>query len=355
MTLEDLGYTKEFELYRKKNIDKSFDVGRVVVEHKERYIVKNNRGEYESEITGNLRYAATDRSAFPAVGDWVALQVFEEDKASIHAVFPRNTVIERQAVGKFGEKQIIAANIDFAFIMQAADRDFNINRMERYLTLCYEARVDPILLLSKIDLLGNTELDKILRSIKSRDLNVQVIPVSNEDFSGFTEIKNLLTKGKTFCFLGSSGVGKSTLINHLAGNEYLKTREISLSTNKGKHTTSHRELIVLKDGGIVIDTPGMREVGIADSGNGLEQTFDTITRLSNMCRFSDCSHINEAGCAVRAAVESGELNQEDYHNFLKLEREKEHFQSTIAEKRKKDKDFGKMVKQVLKEKKEGKL
>ena len=355
MTLEELGYNKALETWRKDNNYGAFGVGRVLVEHKERYIVKTPENEFESEITGNLRYTATERAAFPAVGDWVAIQSYDEHNAVIHAVFPRKTILERQAVGTFGEKQIIAANVDTAFIMQAVDRDFNINRMERYLTLCYSTKVKPVILISKTDLIDKSGLEAIFQQLKSRNISVPVIAFSNENLTGYPEIKSYLKKGETCCFLGSSGVGKSTLINHLTGSELLRTNVLSLSTHKGKHTTSHRELIVLEGGGIVIDTPGMREVGIADAGGGLEKVFDIITGLSRHCRYSDCSHISESGCAVRAAVEAGDISQQEYDNFLKMEREKEHFQSTVAEKRKKDKAFGKMVKQVMKEKKQNRL
>jgi ribosome biogenesis GTPase len=354
MTLDDLGYNLELENYRKdQNLD-SFVVGRVISEHKERYIVKTTEKEYEGEIIGNLRFSAHNRSDFPAVGDWVAISEYDNNKVLIHSVFPRKTIIERQAVGKQGEKQIIATNIDYAFIVQAVDRDFSINRIERYLTICNTCNVKPIIILNKIDLINDTELTKFITTIQERIKQVPVIAISNESQKGIERLRKIIVKGKTYCLLGSSGVGKSTLLNNLSGKQLMKTNELSTSTNKGRHVTSHRELLVLENGGILIDNPGMREVGIADSTNGLEITFETMVRLSKDCKFKDCTHTTEIDCAVIAAVESGEIDKSSYENYLKMEREKEHFESTVAERRKKDKDFGKMLKNYKKGKKSNK-
>ena len=351
MNLESLGYNATFENYRKeKNLD-TFAVGRVVLEHKERYVVKTDESEYEAEVIGNLRFSAQSRADFPAVGDWVAISEYDENKVLIHAILFRKTIIERQSVGKFGEKQIIATNIDCAFIVQAVDRDFNINRIERYLTLCYNSKVEPVIVLSKTDLITADELHKLVEEVESRISNVDLITISNQNLDGYEKLRDVIENGKTYCLLGSSGVGKSTLTNHLSGGELMKTGSISLSNAKGKHVTSHRELVVLKDGGILIDNPGMREVGMTDASEGLAQTFDIILELANKCKYSDCKHINESGCAVLEAVEKGMVDKATYENYQKMEREKMHFESTIAEKRKKDKQFGKMVKEVKKNKK----
>ena len=348
MTLEDLGYNLELENYRKdQNLD-SFRVGRVISEHKERYVVKTPVKEYEGEIIGNLRFTAHNRSDFPAVGDWVAISEYDDDKVLIHSVFPRRTIIERQAVGKHGEKQIIATNIDYAFIVQAVDRDFNMNRIERYLTICNASNVRPILILNKIDLIDDHELSELVGKVQERIKQVPVIPISNESQKGFEKLEGTIEKGKTYCLLGSSGVGKSTLLNNLSGKQLMKTNTISASTNKGRHVTSHRELLVLENGGILIDNPGMREIGIADSKDGLEMTFSRIVELSKDCKFKDCTHTTEIDCAVLQVVERGEIDKSSYENFLKMEREKEHFESTVAQKRKKDKDFGKMMKNYKK-------
>jgi ribosome biogenesis GTPase len=266
----------------------------------------------------------------------------------IHAVFPRKTSLERQAVGKHGEKQIIATNIDYAFIVQAIDRDFKINRIERYLTICNTANVEPIIVINKIDLINETELNVIIKSVQERIKGILILAISNESLKGIERLKAIIKKGKTYCLLGSSGVGKSTLLNNLLGKQLMKTNLISEGSNRGKHVTSHRELQILENGGILIDNPGMREVGIADAKGGLEITFEKIIELSEECKFGDCTHTTEIGCTVLSAIERGVIDRSSYKNYLKMEREKGHFESTVAEKRKKDKDFGKMLKDFKK-------
>ena len=349
MKLEDLGYNNEFEKFRLDNNLDRFEIGRVITEHKERYIVKTAKGEFESEITGNMRFTAKSRIDFPAVGDWVALTTYESDFAIIHQILPRFSTIRRQAVGQFGEIQVIATNIDCAFLIQAVDRDFNINRLERYLTICNSSKVKPVIILSKTDLIDESRMNEIVDTINARIKNVPIIAISNETQKGYEEINLFIEKGKTYCMLGSSGVGKSTLLNNLSGKRIMRTEPISQSSNKGRHVTSHRELTLLENGGILIDNPGMREVGIADSTSGLEITFDRIVGLSQNCKFKDCTHTTEIGCSVLEAIEKGEIDSASYENYLNMEREKVHFESTVAERRKKDKDFGKMVKNYKKD------
>lgn len=349
MKLEDLGYNEKFEELRKEEKLDCFEIGRVISEHKERYVVKDDKGEFEAEITGNLRWSAKGREDYPAVGDWVAFTSYDSDSAIIHKVLPRLSIIKRQAVGHFGEVQIIATNIDYALLVQAADRDFNINRLERYLTICHSSNVRPLILLNKIDLIDENRLFELLESIRLRVKDVPIIAISNETQDGYDTIRNIIEKGKTYCMLGSSGVGKSTFMNNLSGRNIMKTDLISQSTSKGRHITSHRELIVLEIGGILIDNPGMREVGIADTASGLETTFDKIVSLSNACKFKDCSHISETGCSVLEALKKGEIDKSSYENYLRLEREKAHFDSSVEERRKKDKDFGKMLKNYKKD------
>ena len=349
LTLKDLGYNHKIDECRNEQKLNDFEIGRVIAEHKERYIIRTVEAEYEAEITGNMRFSAQSREDFPAVGDWVAMIVYNSELAIIHKIFPRFSVIKRQAVGQFGEIQIIAANIDYAFLVQAIDRDFNINRLERYLTICYASKVSPIIVLTKTDLIEEQRVNDIIDSIKLRIKNVPVIAISNETQSGYETIKKIIQTGMTYCMLGSSGVGKSTLINNLSGRDVMRTGSISHITNKGKHVTSHRELIVLENGGILVDNPGMREVGIADTTTGLETTFDIIISLSDKCRFKDCTHTNEIGCSVLEAVEKGEIDKNAYENYLRLEKEKAHFESTVAERRKRDKEFGKIMKNYKKD------
>jgi ribosome biogenesis GTPase len=348
MTLQDLGYHQELEKYRKEKNLSSFSVGRIILEHKERYIIKTAEGEYDAELLGNLRFSANSRVDFPAVGDWVAFSEYDDGKAIIHATLPRESIIERQAVGKKGEIQIIATNVDYGLIVQAVDRDFNINRIERYLTICYASKIKPVIVLNKIDLISETELENLVSQIKKRIKEVQILPVSMYD-KLYKTLKEFIKKGETYCLLGSSGVGKSTIVNGLLGEEIMKTGEISTSVKKGKHVTSHRELIVLKNGGILIDNPGMREVGITSSDEGLETTFDTIMEFAKDCQYKNCTHIHEAGCAVISAVENGEIEESAYSNYLKMEKEKTFFESDLLERKKKDKDLGKIIKDMKKQ------
>ena len=354
MKLEDFGYNDRIEKLRIDNNLKEFDIGRVISEHKERYIVKTEKGEFEGEITGNMRFSANGREDFPAVGDWVALTTYDSEFAIIHKIIPRLSVISRQAVGQFGEIQIIAANIDFAFIVQAVDRDFNINRIERYLTICNSSKVTPIIILTKTDLINEQSKAAIIESIHQRLKDVPVFAISNETQHGYESLKLIIEKGKTFCMLGSSGVGKSTLLNNLSGRSIMKTGTISESTSKGRHITSHRELIILENGGILIDNPGMREVGIVDTANGLETTFDIVFSLAQNCKFKDCTHTNETGCSVIEAVEKGELDKRVFENYKKMQREKAYFETSVIEKKKKEKIFGKIVKDYIKKDVKGK-
>lgn len=354
MELEDLGYDNRVEKLRIANNLNDFEIGRVVSEHKERYVVKTRDGEYDAEITGNLRFSAKSREDFPAVGDWVALTIYDSGIAIIHKIIPRFSTILRKAVGQFGEIQIIAANIDYALLVQAVDRDFNINRLERYLTICFSSKVNPIIVLTKTDLITEQSKNEITAHITERIINVPVLAISNETQDGYDALKRFLETGKTFCMLGSSGVGKSTLLNNLSGKNIMRTGPISQSVSKGKHITSHRELTVLGNGAILIDNPGMREVGIVDTSTGLETTFDIILKLSESCKFKDCTHTNEIGCKVTEAVDKGELDKAALDNYLKMQREKSYFETSVVERRKKDKVFGKILKDYYKRNVKGK-
>ena len=348
MTLEDLGYNDALEKYRMEQNLRSFSVARVISEHRERYMVKTDHGEFEAEVVGNLRFSARDRTDFPAVGDWVAVSEYDEHKMLIHAILPRVTMLARTAVGTTGEKQIIASNIDYGLIIQAVDRDFNLNRIERYLAICYNSGITPVIVLTKIDLITGEDLKTLLDTIAKRIIDVPLIAISNKSKGGYDDLLKYIFKGKTYCLLGSSGVGKSTLVNNLSGRSLMKTDVISTSTNKGKHVTSHRELFLLDNGGILIDNPGMREVGIADAATGLKTAFDNIMNLSLDCKFKDCTHTHENGCAVLEALERREIDRDAYDNFLKMTKERAHFESSVEERREKDKSFGKILKDYKK-------
>jgi ribosome biogenesis GTPase len=349
MTLTDLGLTDELTFYIKNNNLSDFAIGRVTQEHRERYIVSTGENEYDAEITGNLRFSANSRADFPSVGDWVTMSIYDSDLAIIHKILPRKSVLERQAVGKFGEKQIISTNIDVAFIIQSIDNNFSINRLERYLTICYSSNIEPVLVISKIDLSTENDILNVKKMLEIRDKKVKYILLSNLTQQGLDQILDILQKGKTYCVVGSSGVGKSSLINNLLKKNILKTGLISESTNKGRHITDHRELFVLENGGIIIDTPGMRELGMTDNIEGIKTTFQEIFDLSLKCKFSDCKHIDETGCAVIEALNSGTINKDSLYNFTKIQSEQQRFQTTIVEKHMKDKAFGKMIKNYKKD------
>lgn len=355
MDLFDLGLTEELASCLKDKKLSDFSIGRVSQEHRERYIVSTGDNEYDAEITGNLRFSANSRADFPAVGDWVAMTIYDSDQAIIHKILPRKSVLERQAVGKFGETQIISTNIDVAFIIQAINNNFNINRLERYLTICYSANIEPVLVISKIDLSTGKDIQDAISALETREKKVRYILLSNITLKGLDQILDFIKKGKTYCVVGSSGVGKSTLINNLLKKNILRTGQISHSTNKGRHITDHRELFVLENGGIIIDTPGMKEIGMTDNSEGIITTFQEIHNLSVKCKFPDCRHINEAGCAVIEALSNGTIDKDSFDNYQKIQKEQERFQITLAEKRKKDKEFGKMIKNYHKDMKKNKL
>ncbi len=345
MKLLDLGYSNEFDGYLKGN---DFTIGRVTQEHRESYIVSTGENEYDAEITGKLRFSADSRADFPAVGDWVTITIYDSDQAIIHDILPRKSLLERQAVGKSGERQIISANIDVAFIVQAINNNFSINRLERYLTICYSANIEPILIISKIDLTSEEEISDAINDLEKRNNKVKYILLSNTTLQGLDQIMDFIERGKTYCVVGSSGVGKSTLINNLLKKNILKTGQISHWTNKGRHITDHRELFVLENGGIIIDTPGMRELGMTENAGGAETTFQEIHDLSVNCKFPDCKHINESGCAVIEALNNGTIDNDSFNNFQKIQKELARFQTTVAERRKKERVFGKLIKNYFK-------
>ncbi|MFN8208580.1 MAG: ribosome small subunit-dependent GTPase A [Bacteroidales bacterium] len=324
-------------------------IGRVVQMHRERYVVQSFKDEYDAEITGNMRYSANSMEDFPAVGDWVTLTPYEENFAIIHQILPRRSLLKRSAVAREGEVQVIAANIDTALLVQSVDQNFNLNRLERYLALVHDARIQPVVLITKTDLADATRLEEINESLTQRLPEIQVLYLSNVSGDGIEDIRSLMESGKTYCLLGSSGVGKSTLVNMLTGSKVMETGHISDSTGKGRHVTSHRELFVLDNGALLIDNPGMREVGITDAAGGIAITFDRIQELSAQCRYPDCTHSSEAGCAVILAVEAGEIELAVYENYLRMERERAHFESSAYEKRKKEKSFGRIMKNYKKD------
>lgn len=343
--IEDLGYGRFFESNRKRLKLDSFSVARVVVEYKGAYKVQNTSGEYLAKITGKQLFKALSREDYPAVGDWVAITELDKERAVIYKVLPRRTIMKRKYSGK-NETQIIATNIDVAFVIESVDGDYSLNRFERYFTIANNGGIKPAIILNKIDLISKEELDSKLNQIKNRFNDIDVLTTSTITGEGLDELKIYIVKGKTYCFLGSSGVGKSSLINKLIGENIIKTKNINLHTSKGKHATTSREMYFLKNGGIVIDNPGMREVGMADTSIGIDSLFDEITTLAKKCKYVDCTHTHEPGCEVLSALKSGELDKSKYSNYISLKKEAEYYKMTELEKREKDRQFGRFIKKA---------
>jgi ribosome biogenesis GTPase len=286
---------------------------------------------------------------YPAVGDWVLANFYDENTfAIIHEILPRKSLLKRKTPGKKVDFQLIAANIDVAFIFQSLNENFNIRRLERYLVMVNESNIQPIVLLSKSDLLASEDIADKINDIQEAMPDLQVIPFSNENEFGLDSVREIMQPGLTYCLLGSSGVGKTTLLNNLIGEARFKTKIVSKKESKGRHATTHRQLIKLDWGALVVDTPGMRELANFSVTTGLEETFSEIIKLAEDCQFNDCTHVEEKGCAVLGAVENGLVSADRYQNYIKMNKESNYNEMTYLEKRKKDKQFGKHCKSVMK-------
>ncbi len=349
MDLFDLGFDDTLQQAQKKVGRPELSAARVTRVDRERYVVQNGTSEVPGEPTGKILFSAESGEDLPCVGDWVLVQYYNDDTlAIIHEVLPRKSVLRRKAAGKKVDTQIIASNIDCAIIMQSCDHNFNVRRLERYLVMAYDGKIQPVILLSKRDLVDDNQLEAMLNEIRSANIGATVVPFSNTTGQALQDVQNLLAKQKTYCLLGSSGVGKTTLLNQLIGREEFETAAVRENDSRGRHTTVRRQLIVLQNGALLIDTPGMRELGMLAANDGIEQGFTDITSLAGNCRFTDCTHTKEAGCAILQAVEEGEISSERYHSFMKLKKESDFYGMSYAERRRKDRQFGKMVKTSLK-------
>ncbi|MBC8182203.1 ribosome small subunit-dependent GTPase A [candidate division KSB1 bacterium] len=352
MNLQNLGFSNWFQKYVQENGQADFKVARVTAVNKDNYVIRNENTELLAEITGKIMFGAESKLDYPTVGDWVFVQYFDDDSfAIIQDIFPRQTLLKRKISGKETDFQLIAANIDTAFVLQSFDNNFNLRRLERYLVMINEGKIQPVILFSKCDLLEKEEIETKIIEAKKIIKDYEMVVFSSESGVGLDRVRELIKPGKSYCLLGSSGVGKTTLLNKLLGKDILRTDIIREKDGKGKHTTSRRELLILENNGIIIDTPGMRELGNFDINEGINETFADIESLSSRCKFNDCTHINEPGCAILKAVEDGEINQKRYENFIKLRKETAYYERSYLEKRKRDKEFGKMVKSVMKFKK----
>lgn len=315
--LEKYGLSERFE--QEAAMHEGLFLARVTEQHRERYKIVNQCGELEAVVSGKFAFSAADQTAFPAVGDWVMTDRIDGDggEAVIHHVLRRKSVLARQAAGSDQRGQVIAANIDTIFICMSLNADFNVRRIERYLTIAWDSMATPVIVLTKSDLCD--DLPQKLNELSAVSMGTEVITCSSANGDGFDAVSAHVGQGKTIAFVGSSGVGKSTLINRLMGREVLATSAIREDDAKGRHTTTHRQLLLLPDGGVVIDTPGMRELQIY-TGN-LSKTFEDIEEIAARCKFGDCSHQTEPGCAIRRAIETGALAQDRLESYRKLQRE----------------------------------
>lgn len=307
---------KEFETNYK-----GLYLGRVTVEHKGSYRVATDEAEILARVSGKFMFQALDRTDYPAVGDWVGLdrETDEQGEAVIHGILQRKSKFSRKMAGNKPEEQIVAANIDTVFICMALNKDFNLRRLERYLSQAWDSGAAPVVLLTKADLCD--ELDRIVGEASETAVGVDLITVSSVSGYGMDALKALIVPGRTYAFIGSSGVGKSTVVNCLTGENRLETQMVRLDDDKGRHTTTHRELIVLPSGGILIDTPGMRELQLLDVSDSIDGSFSDIAEIACRCKFTDCTHQDEPGCAVKAAIEAGLLSEQRFESYLKLKKE----------------------------------
>jgi len=318
MNLNRYGWNQEFERHFANYREQGYSAGRVVAEYKHYYKIVTAEGEWLGEISGKMRHDALSRTELPAVGDWVVLRQYG-GHALIHAILPRKSKFSRNVAGDVTEEQIVATNIDTVFMMNALNQDFNLRRLERYLLLTWESGATPVVVLSKADLCESIE-DKIAE-VRSVAFDIPIHTISVKQGTGLEALNAYLEEGKTVALLGSSGVGKSSLINALAGQELQRVNEIRAEDGRGKHTTTHRELLVLPSGAIIIDTPGMRELQLQASDDSFRHTFQDIEELAEQCHYRDCKHQGEPGCAIAKAIADGELEIKRYQNYMKLQRE----------------------------------
>lgn len=305
--------------------------GRIAVQHRGAWDVFTEHGELRCELPGRAFHEAESTAELPAVGDWVAVDPRPDEQAgTIRGVLPRRTKFSRLAAhdgaSELTKEQVLAANVDVVFIVTSLNEDLNLRRLERYVTLAWESGATPVILLTKADLHPSPE--EVIVDVDSVAPAVPVLALSALTGAGLDALHDHLREGTTAVLLGSSGVGKSTLINALLGEERLDTQEIR-DDGRGRHTTTRRELIVLPAGGVVIDTPGIRELQLWEAGEGFDEAFEDITELAARCRFTDCSHEVEPGCAVREALESGALSKERWESYRKLQRELEHLDRRV--------------------------
>ncbi|QBG48342.1 ribosome small subunit-dependent GTPase A [Verrucomicrobia bacterium S94] len=350
MTLEEFGYSDWFADQVNSEMEEGLTVARVTAIHKGECEVSDGEDTHSAKMTGRLRHHAKSKLDYPTVGDWVLVKDFDDEECigRITRVLKRKSELKRKSAGRTTRYQLIAANIDTAFIMQTLGPGFNLKRLERYLVMVNESGIEPMILMSKTDLLRPEELSARMQEINERMPGIRIFSFSNHSKDGLAEVAELFEPEKTYCIIGTSGVGKTTLLNNLLGEEdYLFTLPVRESDGKGVHSTTWRELITLDNGAHVIDTPGMRELGNMDVNEGIGETFEDIIELSAQCRFNDCSHVNTKGCAVIAAVEAGTLPEARYQNYVRLMKEAAFHEQSALEKRDRDRKLSRFYRSTL--------
>ncbi len=345
--LAPLGWDEWFE--ERDPCEPAYHVARVAAVDRDQLLLMDQSGTFRAKLAGGFRHRHHRPQELPAVGDWVCVERQpSDDFGLVHTLLERRTVLRRKAAGDSVDYQMIAANLDYVIVVQSCHYDFNLKRLERYLVMVGDGGAEPCILLTKTDLVDPEVPASQLAEIRAASITAPVLTLSNVTHQGLHELRQMLLPSKTYCFVGSSGVGKSTIINQLIGRETLQTKHVS-GTGEGRHTTVRRELIVLEGGALVVDNPGMREFGVMGAEGGIGDSFSDILDLASGCRYRDCTHTNEPGCAVLEAVNSGALGQEHYDSYLKLREESEFNQLSYVEKRKKDRDFGRYIKSAKKD------
>ncbi|WP_019414760.1 ribosome small subunit-dependent GTPase A [Paenisporosarcina sp. TG20] len=322
--IENYGWNKSWETkWMIQSLNEKLQesvAGRVLLEHKHMYRVVTNDGEWLSSLSGSFKHQAQDRRDFPAVGDWVAVEKMPgEEKGIIHSVLPRTSLFSRKVAGGATTEQIIAVNVDIVFLIMSLNQDFNVRRLERYIIAAWDSGANPVIVLTKKDVCN--DLQTYVEQAESVAFGVPIHVVSSVTCEGISKLQELLKEGKTAALLGSSGVGKSSLVNVLCGEEVMAVQNVRENDDKGRHTTTHRELSRLPGGGLLIDTPGMREFQMWDNSESLDTGFQDVELLAESCRFNDCQHDGQPGCAVKEALENDSLPSERYASYVKLKRE----------------------------------